>query len=213
MNEKLRPHIQTEISLNDIQTFEAAVPQLQAEIASKSGILLALIHPFYMQIKDENLNTLGIDELINTFQQQETGFGYELPKGNQRLLIPEQSRSRINSMGYFSRLKNMLKAVPVLLVGEEKRYQKKSFDLLRALGFSGTILWYPTTQTSPNPDAGLTYEDIANRLEQLQCKKVVAAGQLHLPTGCVTSFVDNVSEHTSNISFLISPITYPYHEM
>lgn len=190
--------------------FESFLPVLQNEIADKSGLLVAVIHPFYMQFRDNTTSNMEVDDFIQEIEQKETGFEYDLPKGNKRLYLHDQGRSRINSVGYFYRLKKMLQVSRVLLLGEEEGHLKKSSKILRNLGFSGIILSYPTKSLSPNPSGNFTYKEIALRLKQLKCKKLLATGQLNLPSGCVSSFVSHVSEHTDDISYVISPITYPY---
>lgn len=167
-----------------------------------------------MQLKDKRLAQMGAIKYLELMHREETGFGYPDPIGSSRVTaLPDFDRTRITSIGYVTRLKKLLPQLKVVMItSAPSTISKYDIPLLRALGFRGIFISYPSSSGSPNPEMGLKYENIGHALSEMGVKYALVGGQLHFPGGCVQSFIDNTSPSSPGITYVTSMLTYPYHE-
>lgn len=185
------------------------------QLRSQRGVLPVLIHPFFREYFRQNV--LDIDEpksIISVLDSVETSL-------KKRRKITDEM-SKIETIGYYVRLRNLLKSnLSLISLGEYGPLVPSTIEFIRTMGFKGSILLYETENGDPipNEDEG-TWNTLAQAFLTLNFKTMAVVGQLidenekvkNKPHGCIPSFAHNMrtrfpKRKANNV--IISPIVYP----
>lgn len=194
---------------------EIQTHKLQQEIKADSGLLFALIHPFYHEYLQTrpDLDDVRRGELMSRFGQR-----------NSRRKKVEEQFSSISIEGYLERLYNLLRGnnSPILLA-EEGRSIDNSIHRIRQFGHTGKIMYYRTQEDSPSPSGLFTWQEMVKRFYLIGVKRLFVGGQLSRLEGkgedkylygCVPSFIDSVKQaaryENVSIELFQSPVSFPY---
>lgn len=176
--------------------------RIKEKVKEDKGVGEIFIHPFfglYNVADHENGKKLSVIDIC------------QFCLGNKSLTLPQRKlleetmikrvnpESRVQKLRYqqeggFTQLfRDYIKELigiltsgrPLLFLGDAKGRLEETVETMRQLGHSGEIVWYETDYalSSPGPDTGKHYSDVAEKMAALDIKKLIVGGQSNIFEG------------------------------
>jgi hypothetical protein len=147
--------------------------------------LVALIHPFFNDPNESNTQSIlaqrWYEDLDAAIEREDVDRITELYRtGPHRFKDKTLNGSYLR---YYRKLRAFLRnnSRDMLLLGEVKQKRERSINILRVLGFTGTILFYETEKSNARPFYSAQsvggYNQIARVLFEVGIRRLVVGGQ------------------------------------